>query len=194
MISAVDTPKATTARRAVESTFATYYPRDMMHVAFLRGINLGGRRSVAMADLRGFAEALEFTRVSTLLNSGNLVFDSARRSCAQLEQLFEAECEQHLGVRTDFHVRNANELSAVIKENPFPDEAEQDPSRLVVFFHKKPMPSTGLVIPGRERVRVRGRHAFVYYPDGQGRSKLTLAGTARNWNTVTKLAALMAAE
>jgi uncharacterized protein (DUF1697 family) len=166
----------------------------MMHVALLRGINLGGRRAVAMADLRAFAEALEFTRVSTLLNSGNLVFESAGKSCAQLERLFEADCEKHLGLHTEFHVRNAKELRAVIKENPFPAEAKSDPARLVVFFLKKPISVAGLVIPGRERVQVKGRHAFVYYPDGQGRSKLTLAGTARNWNTVTKLAALTATE
>jgi uncharacterized protein (DUF1697 family) len=166
----------------------------MMHVAFLRGINLGGRRSVAMADLRAFAEALEFTRVSTLLNSGNLLFESTGRSCAQLERLFEADSEKHLGFHTDFHVRNAKELRAVIKENPFPAEAKNDPGRLVVVFLKKTMSITDLVIKGRERVLVKGRHAFVYYPDGQARSKLALPGTARNWNTVTKLAALTASE
>ncbi len=165
----------------------------MMHVAFLRGINVGSRRSVAMADLRTFAEALEFTRVSTLLNSGNLLFESAGRSCAQLERLFETECEQHLRLRTEFYVRSAKELSAVIKENPFPVEGKRDPARLVVIFLKKTI-TADIVIPGRERVLVRGRHAFVYYPDGQGRSKLKLPGdgTARNWNTVTKLAALTA--
>ena len=168
----------------------------MMHVALLRGVNLGGRRSVAMADLRAFAEALEFTRVSTLVNSGNLIFESTGRSCTQLEQLFEAECEKHLGLRTDFHVRNAKELSTVIKENPFPVEAKKDPARLVVFFLRTPMSSAGLVIKGPERVQIKGRHAFVYYPDGQGRSKftLTVTGTARNWNTVSKLAALTVAE
>ena len=174
----------------------------MMHVALLRGINLGGHRAVAMADLRAFAEALGFTDVRTLLNSGNLVFRSAGRSSAQLEQLFEAASEKHLGLRTDFHVRNATELRAVIKENPFPDEAKRDPSRLVVFFLKKTPTGAALVTKGRERVHSQGRHAFVYYPDGQGRSKLTPAmidkafgaATARNWNTVTKLAALMAAE
>jgi uncharacterized protein (DUF1697 family) len=171
----------------------------MMHVAFLRGVNLGGRRAVAMADLRAFAEALAFTQVRTLLNSGNLVFETTGKSCAQLEQLFEAASEKHLGLRTDFHVRNAKELSAVIKENPFPAEAKRDPARLIVFFLKKTPSSTALVIKGRERVLVQGRHAFIYYPDGQGRSKLTLtmidkalgAGTGRNWNTVTKLAALI---
>ncbi|HZS62199.1 MAG TPA: DUF1697 domain-containing protein [Gemmatimonadaceae bacterium] len=166
----------------------------MLYVAFLRGINLGSRRSVAMADLRAFAEALAFTRVSTLLNSGNLVFETTGKSGAQLERLLEAECEKYLGLRTEFYVRNATELSTLIKENPFPVEAKKDPSRLVVIFLKQTLAATSVVIPGRERVRVTGRHAFVYYPDGQGRSKLKLPGdgTARNWNTVTKLAMLTA--
>jgi uncharacterized protein (DUF1697 family) len=177
----------------------------MMHVALLRGVNLGGHRSVPMADLRAFAETLGFTEVRTLLNSGNLVFRSAGRSCEQLEKLFEAACEKHLGLRTDFHVRNAAELSAVIKDNPFPAEAKRDPSRLIVFFLKKTPGSKAFVtlqdaVKERERVLGQGRHAFIYYPDGQGRSKLTLGmidkaigvGTGRNWNTVMKLAALTA--
>lgn len=178
-----------------------------MHVAFLRGINLAGRRAVAMADLRAFAEALGCSEVRTLLNSGNLVFRSTGQSPAQLEQLFESESEKHLGLRTDFHVRNATELSAVIKDNPFPAEAKRDPARLIVFFLKKTPGDNAFVtlqdaIKGRERVLGRGRHAFIYYPDGQGRSKLTLnmidkaigVGTGRNWNTVTKLASLTASE
>jgi uncharacterized protein (DUF1697 family) len=178
----------------------------MMHVALLRGINLGGRRSVAMADLRAFAEALGFSEARTLLNSGNLVFRSAGRSSEQLEKLFEAESEKHLGLSTDFHVRSATELSAMIKDNPFPAEAKRDPSRLIVFFLRKPPGSKAFVtlqeaVKGRERVLGQGRHAFLYYPDGQGRSKLTPTvidkalgvGTGRNWNTVTKLLGLMAA-
>jgi uncharacterized protein (DUF1697 family) len=179
----------------------------MMHVALLRGVNLGGHRSVAMGDLRTFAESLGFTEVRTLLNSGNLVFRTAGRSSAELEQLLETRAEKHLGFRTDFRVRTATELSAVLRDNPFPAEAKQDPSRLIVFFLKKTPGSKAFVtlqetVKGPERVLGKGRHAFIYYPDGQGRSKLTLnmidkaigAGTGRNWNTVMKLASLMASE
>jgi uncharacterized protein (DUF1697 family) len=177
----------------------------MLHVALLRGINLAGRRSVAMADLRAFAETLGLAEVRTLLNSGNLVFGSTGQSSAELEQRFEAESEKHLGFRTDFHVRSATELHAMIKDNPFPREAKRDPARLIVFFLKKAPGGKAIVtlqeaITGRERVLGQGRHAFIYYPDGQGRSKLTLTmidkaigvGTGRNWNTVTKLLRLTA--
>jgi uncharacterized protein (DUF1697 family) len=173
----------------------------MMHIALLRGVNLAGHRSVAMADLRAFATALGFADVRTLLQSGNLVFRGDGRSCAALEQLFETESAQHLGLRTDFHVRTAKEWKAVIADNPFPAEATRDPSHLVVLFLKKAPGAKAFVtlqdaITGPERVLGRGRQAYIYYPDGQGRSKLTPAmidktlgaGTARNWNTVTKLA------
>jgi uncharacterized protein (DUF1697 family) len=176
----------------------------MAHIALLRGVNLAGRRAVAMADLRAFATALGFSEVSTLLQSGNLIFTSDGRSCAALERLLEAEAEKHLGLRTDFHVRSAAEWLAVITGNPFPAEAKRDPSHLLVVCLKdapgaKAFTALQAAITGPERVLGHGRHAYIYYPAGIGRSKLTVAlidkmlgtrGTGRNWNTVTKLGAL----
>jgi uncharacterized protein (DUF1697 family) len=176
----------------------------MAHIALLRGVNLGGRRGVAMADLRALATALGFSEVRTLLNSGNLVFESGAKP-ADLETLLEAEAHRRLGLRTDFHVRSAEEWRAMIKKNPFPAEAKRDPARLIMFCLKtapgaKAFTALQAAITGPERVVGVGRHAYIYYPDGQGRSKLTVAmidkaigaGTGRNWNTVLKLAALTA--
>jgi len=177
----------------------------MAHVALLRGVNLAGRRSIAMADLRAFAEALGFTDVRTVLNSGNLVFESNELSAAKLEELFETEAEKRLGFRTAFHVRSPKEWQEMIARNPFPAEAKRDPARLIMFCLKKAPGAKAFAalqaaVVGPERVLGHGRHAYIYYPEGQGRSKLTIAmidktigaGTGRNWNTVTKLAALMA--
>jgi uncharacterized protein (DUF1697 family) len=177
----------------------------MAHIALLRGVNLGGHRAVAMADLRELATALGFTEVRTLLNSGNLVFESTARSSAQLESLLEGEAEQRLGLRTDFHVRSAEDWRSIIAKNPFSAEAKRDPARLIMFCLKtapgaKAFTALQAAIKGPERVVGVGRHAYIYYPDGQGRSKLTVtmidkaigAGTGRNWNTVLKLAALTA--
>jgi uncharacterized protein (DUF1697 family) len=177
----------------------------MAHIALLRGVNLAGRRAVAMADLRDFATALGMGNVRTLLQSGNLIFDGGGRSSADLEALFEAEAAKHLGLETDFHVRSATEWRAVVKGNPFPAEAKKDPGRLIVFALKKAPGAKAFAalqaaIKGPERVIGDGRHAYIYFPDGQGQSKLTTAiidkhlatrGTGRNWNTVTKLAALV---
>ena len=177
----------------------------MAHIALLRGVNLGGRRAVAMADLRELATALGFGEVRTLLNSGNLVFEAGAHTSPKLETLLEGEAEQRLGLRTDFHVRSAGEWRAIIAKNPFPAEAKRDPARLIMFCLKtapgaKAFAALQAAIKGPERVLGVGRHAYIYYPDGQGRSKLTVAmidktigaGTGRNWNTVLKLAALTA--
>jgi len=176
------------------------------HVALLRGVNVGGNRTVAMSDLRGFITKLGLKGAQSLLQSGNLVFQSDRRP-GDLERLLEAEAERRLGLRTEFFVRTAQEWGEAVAHNPFGAAAEKDPSHLVVVFLKD-APADGSVkalqasITGPEVVRAWERHAYVVYPAGIGDSRLTAAvidralgtrGTARNWNTVTKLAALAGA-
>ena len=109
----------------------------MMQIALLRGINVGGNKMVAMTALRDLLAALGFTNVRSLLQSGNLVFEGDRQSGAALERLLETETEKRLHVAVDYMVRSAKDIKAVIAQNPFPDEAERDPSHLLVMFHKK---------------------------------------------------------
>ena len=113
---------------------------------------------------------------------------------------------KHLGVTTEFFVRTAKEWQAIIAANPFPEEAKRDPGHLVMMCLKDAPPPAAVkalqaAIRGREVVKAKGPQAYFVYPDGIGRSKLTIAviermlgtrGTARNWNTVTKLGALAA--
>jgi uncharacterized protein (DUF1697 family) len=164
------------------------------YIALLRGVNVGGNTMISMADLRERAARLGLQEPRTLLQSGNLVFRSGK-SPAQLEKLLEKE----LGVAV--FVRTAAEWKAVVAANPFPDEAKSDPGRLVVLCLKDARDAADLApaIAGPEVARGKGRAIYLYYPDGQGRSKLTNAvierklgtsGTARNWNTTLKLAAL----
>jgi uncharacterized protein (DUF1697 family) len=174
-------------------------------IALLRGINVGGHAKVAMPDLRDLLAGLGFVDVRSLLNTGNLVFRSEREAGPALEQHLESEMAKQLDLRTDVLVRTAEEWDGVIERNPFPEAAEHDPGHLVVMFLKD-APSESAVdalraaITGRETVRAAGRHAYVVYPDGIGRSRLTNAlidsrlgtrGTGRNWNTVRKLADLV---
>jgi uncharacterized protein (DUF1697 family) len=175
------------------------------HVALLRAVNLPGHNKVGMADLRKLLGDLGFADGQSLLQSGNLVFSSKGRTAAQLEALLESEAKARLGLETDFMVRTASEWSAVIAANPFPDEAERDPGHLVVMFLKdepepKDVAALQEAIKDREVVRARGRQAYLVYPDGIGRSRLTnvlierklrTRGTGRNWNTVLKLGALV---
>lgn len=170
------------------------------YIALLRGVNVTGNRMVSMAELREIAASLGFDEPRTLLNSGNLVFRSRLRSAAKIEAMLEAKFD------TMFFVRTAEEWNEVIENNPFPAEAKSDPGHFLVMFFKeavKPADQLQAAIVGRERVKTQGRTAYLVYPDGVGTSKLTNVmiekalgggrGTARNWNTVLKLAALAAA-
>jgi len=176
------------------------------YVALLRAVNVGGRNLIGMSDLRELAAQLRLDAPRTLLQSGNLVFTSVARPTADLERLLESEAAARLGLETDVMVRRAADWQAIIERNPFPREAKDDPSRLLVMVFKqvpKPADVKALraAISGREVVEAVGAHAYLVYPDGIGRSRLTTAliertlgtrGTGRNWNTVVKLAALAA--
>ena len=173
------------------------------YVALLRGVNVGGSKMVAMAELRAMLSALGFADVKTLLQSGNAVFRGRAQAPAALEKLLETETAKRLTLTCDYHVRTAAELHAVIEANPLPAYARKDPSRFTVSFYKQPLDAALVkaaqaAIEGPELVRADGRQLYMYWPEGQGRSKagavvgrvLKVHGTARNWNTVRKLAAL----
>jgi uncharacterized protein (DUF1697 family) len=174
------------------------------YVALLRAVNVGGRSQVAMSDLRQLLTDLGFEDVISLLQSGNLVFKTDGGTGARLEATLEAETQKRLGLKTAVFVRSAREMDAVIGGNPFAAEARRDPSHLLVLFLKDAPKANAVdalraAIKGPELVQARGRHAYIVYPAGIGRSRLTNAlieaklgtqGTGRNWNTVRKLAAL----
>lgn len=174
------------------------------YISVLRAINLGSHNRIAMADLRVMLERIGCEDPRTLIVSGNVVFRNAIASCDKVEKMLEAASTKHLGVTTDYFVRSAKGWNEIIAANPFPKEAKNDPGRLVMMCLRD-APTAAQVkalhaaIKGRERVAVKGKHAYLVYPDGQGRSKLTIAviekalgtrGTARNWNTVLKLGEL----
>jgi len=175
-----------------------------IHIALLRAVNVGGRTAVVMSALRDLVNSVGFTEVRSLLQSGNLVFKNSKLEGPETERLLETQVASKLGLRTDIFVRTAKEWEALIARNPFPDAAENDPSHLVVMFLKKApggkaVQALQAAIEGPEIVRAHGMHAYITYPDGTGRSRLTnrviekhlgSSGTGRNWNTVRKLAAL----
>lgn len=176
-----------------------------IQAALLRAVNVGGTGKLPMADLRALAEQIGLKTPRTLLQSGNLVFDAGARSPAACGKRLEAACAKTFGIETTIYVRTLAEIAAVVARNPFAQEAKDDPARLHVLFlrdapDKSAFAALQAAIKGRELVRGDGRHAYIVYPDGAGNSKLTSAlmerhlgtpGTARNWNTLGKLAALM---
>ena len=106
----------------------------MKHVGLLRAVNLAGKRSVSMAELRAMLEKMGFEDVKTVLQSGNVLFDGGKKKPAELERVLEAEAQKRFGLVTEFFVRTENEWDEVIAKNPFPKEAESDPGHLIVLF------------------------------------------------------------
>lgn len=156
-----------------------------------------------MADLKALAEGAGLTESRTLLQSGNLVFQSKKTSAA-LEKLLEGALAKELGLKTPVIVRSAAEWQEAIDKNPFGAEARKDPGHLVLM-PLKAVPAKGTVatleaaVVGRERIKLVGQNLYLVYPDGIGESKLTITviekklgvtGTGRNWNTTQKIAAL----
>lgn len=173
-------------------------------IALLRAVNLGSHNKVSMAGLRAFAEKIGLEDVKTLLQSGNLVFRTDKCSTAAMEKTLESGASRQLGLQTDFFVRTAKEWQAIIAANPFPAEAKSDPGHMILMTlreapSRQAVAELSAAIKGREIVQANGREAYFVYPDGMGRSRLTIAlierklgtrGTARNWNTVLKVGAL----
>lgn len=169
-----------------------------VQAALLRGVNLG-KRKVIMSELRELVADAGFSGVRTLLASGNLVLDS-KLAGAKLEARLETVILDGLGLKSDVFVRDGDELDAVIAANPFKAFAKSMPTFLVVTFMRaqaskaemEAMQATSLT---GEEIRQGKNCLYIKFPEGQGPSKLKLPklGTARNWNTVTKLAAMIRA-
>jgi uncharacterized protein (DUF1697 family) len=165
------------------------------YVALLRAVNVGGTGSLPMAALRSICVDAGFDRVETYIASGNVVFTSKAAPTpvkAELESRLMAYAGKPVGVV----VRTAAEILAVLEANPFP---RAEPKRIYTIFLDRRPPRDALdhaVGQGDEKFRLGEREIFVHYPSGMGRSKLRIPaakmGTARNMNTVAKLAEMAA--
>lgn len=176
------------------------------HVALLRAVNVGGRGSLPMADLRRLVESLGHRDVRTYIQSGNVLFDAADQQstpdAAGDERLgagISAAIEQELGMRVAVAVRTPHELADALARHPFLDEP--DHAKLMIsFLVSRPDAAAGSRLEHErfspERFALIGRDVHLHYPNGSGRSKLTsdylerrlgVAGTVRNLKTVRKL-------
>jgi uncharacterized protein (DUF1697 family) len=171
-------------------------------VALLRGINLGQRNKVSMADLKQLFAAMEAEDVETYLRSGNVVFKSRVTDGAELTGAIERRIKAELGLDVTVLLRTKAELDDVVAGNPFPGAEDK---LHVTFLAEEPerarADSLDPARAGRDRWRVVGREVYLHCPDGYGRSKLSnayfekqlgVAATTRNWRTVTALAATTA--
>jgi uncharacterized protein (DUF1697 family) len=163
-------------------------------VALLRAVNVSGTGLLPMKELRAMGEACGFARVRTFIASGNLLFDTGLAEEAITERL-EGRLEAFFGKRVPVMVRSAAEMRRIAEDNPFPDEPG---NRNMVYFLDREVPGDLLgTVRGQqgERIAFSGREISVAYGEGIRTSRLIIplakAGTARNRNTVAKLAALL---
>jgi uncharacterized protein (DUF1697 family) len=162
-------------------------------IALLRAVNVGGTGKLPMSELKSMCESAGFTSVRTYIASGNVVFGSTK-SAAKVKSALEELLFQYAGKPVQVMVRTGPEMAAVLAANPFPQAA---PNRTVAIFLDAAPPSDTLdKVTGRkdEEVVLGTREIYVHYGDGMAQSKLKIRaasdGTARNINTVAKLAAM----
>jgi uncharacterized protein (DUF1697 family) len=179
------------------------------HVALLRGINVGGRNKIAMADLRAAVSSLGYEGVSTYIQSGNVLFSTSGPDAGTtaLEAAIGAEVARSFSMKIGVVVVSRDQLAEVISHNPYQDEpnpkylhavfmsTEPDQAHLdrLAEVQAKVLADKG----GRDSLTVIGRTLYLHTPDGFGDSELAKAlarqpggGTARNWATTTKLLTL----
>ena len=174
------------------------------YVALLRGINVGGRARLAMADLRGLLADLGHGDPRTYLQSGNAVFTSDRTDVEALADELATRIAADLGVSPAVLLRTAAELADVVAANPYPEAAAADPTTVhAAFLSSEPPDPSGFSFPAQdyapEEAALGDRVLYLHLPGGLGRSRLAadlakrpggVDVTVRNWRTVTKVAEL----
>jgi uncharacterized protein (DUF1697 family) len=174
------------------------------YVALIRGINVGGKKTLSMADLRASMVALGYTDVATYIQSGNVVFTSAGIHSRDPARTIEHAIERDTGLDVSVLVLSRDQLAAVIEQNPFQD-ATARPTELHVNFLSSPPDEQafGAIDPDQfapDEYRLGDQVVYLRCPHGVGRSKLAsfpwerrlgLRATSRNWNTVTKLLSML---
>ena len=169
-------------------------------VALLRGINVGGKNKLPMAELRELATELGWEHVETYIQSGNLVYAATGPARAQ-ESLLERAIQGRLGLSIPVLVRSRANWKTLLAGNPFPEASGAEPQRVLLALAKqKPGRSALAELEGRasngERVERVGDALWFHAPNGIGNSKLTPAFmdracgstvTVSNWRTVLEI-------
>ena len=164
-------------------------------IALLRSVNVGGTGKLPMSDLRAMCEDAGFSKIRTYIASGNVLFES-KLSETKVKAALEKRVKAYAGRAVPVLVRTAAEMAAVARANPF---KKTDPARTVaIFLDDAPARDTIANVKGQtiEEIKLGKREIYVHYGDGIGNTKLRIpaaaTGTARNLNTVSKLAVMAA--
>lgn len=174
-------------------------------VSLLRGINVGGRNKIKMAELRDLYASLGFRDTRTLLQSGNAIFASDETDLAQAQQRLDDGIQQRFGFQVDLILRRADDFRATLARHPFTQAQLEEPGKCAfVFLSAEPIATAVEQLresnPGREIIHSAGRELYIFYTDGMARSKLDnkrlerhlgLVSTVRNWNTCRRILKLL---
>ena len=183
------------------------------HVALLRGINVGGRNKVPMAELREVVTSLGHTGVTTYIQSGNVLFSTPETDTARLASALQEAIGEAFGLAVSVVVLSRDQLAAILDRNPYPDEPKPQYVHVVFLGSEPPRDlldrikaaeSAAAAKGSRDTVTAAGEALFLHTPDGYGTSELaeavlriigppgkaSIVATARNWATSTKLLSL----
>ncbi len=174
------------------------------YVSLLRGVNMAGRNPIRMKELAAVYEETGLKKVSTYIQSGNVVFTAHRQPAEQLEGSLERTIEKAFGLQIKVFVRTAAQWQQTIAACPFVNSTDGTNIIYVTFLSEEPaslpLPAIERVKISGEEVRLCGRELFFYLPAGYARtrlsntffeSKLKMSATTRNWRTVNKLTGLL---
>lgn len=175
-----------------------------LSLAVLRAVNLGPHLRIDMGKLQATLRENGYPEARTWLHTGNLVLPGGHRTGRVLESWLESMLVSEFAAHTEVFARTRAEWQEVLDRNPFAEMARVDPAHLVVMFLRAAPEDEAATTAlngqsGPESMQVFGREAYITYPNGIGRSPLTnsvlerrlgVSGTARNWNTVRRMAAL----
>ena len=169
-------------------------------ISLLRGINVGGR-TIKMDALRALYKSIDLLDAQTYVQSGNVIFKTKERNLDRLTKRIEEAIEKKFGFHSNVVLRTTAELRDAFARNPFAKRAGIEPGKLLLTFlgghpDKAALERLSTIKGHPEELLLDGRELYIYFPNGAGRSKLPWAsvekilgvpGTARNWNTVTKM-------
>lgn len=173
-------------------------------ISMLRGVNVGGHNKIKMDALRALYESLKLEDPRTYVQSGNVIFRTKEKNSAALAKKIQSAIESKFGFRPEVILRTADEMRAAIASSPFAASRGLEPGKILITFlggdagpeaHKTLLSFKEYP----EELHLRGRELYIYFPNGAGQSKLPWSkvekllqttGTARNWNSVTKMLAM----
>lgn len=172
-----------------------------VYISMLRGINVGQHNRIKMDALRALYKSLNLEDPRTYVQSGNVIFRTKEKNVAKLATEIQTAIEKKLKCSPAVILRSTDEMKKVIAENPFATRNDIVPGKLLVTFlaaapDREAHAALDKFKDYPEELHLKGRELYIYFPNGAGKSKLPwsqvekflkVTGTARNWNSVTKM-------